>query len=506
MPQIDITTQTRDLADGDMTAIELPGGEHRVLVSNIQGTLHAIYGKCSHYGAPLDTGALDGHRVVCPWHHACFDARTGLQLEGPGIDSLPTYEIVARDGKQYLEVPDEISTTCHAPLADRDSDNTDTYIIVGGGPAGVYAAEGMRRGGYTGRIVLVSAEAELPYDRTQASKGYLKGDADDEGMPLKPRSFYQDLGVDLHLGTRATSLDPEARTLTLDSGDTMSYTKILLATGSTARELPVPGGDLEGVQTLRTWSDARQLRRLAKDAGRVVVIGASFIGLEAAQALQAHGCEVTVVAPEALPFAGLFGEDVAEYVAGLHRDAGIALRLPDEAVAIDGSDGRATAVQLKSGDTLPADLVVVGIGVQPATEWLPEQVVGDAGRISVDEQMRHSDTLYAAGDIASFPYRGEQIHIEHWKVAADHGRTAGCAMAGDTDAHYDAAPYFWTAQQGTNLRYLGHAKDATADRSETHGSVPKAAFYREWYEAEQVAAILGVGKDKEMAAMHSRLQ
>lgn len=497
MRELDITTQIADLQPGDMTAIELED-KHQVLVTNLQGNFHAIYGKCSHYGAPLQKGALDHERVVCPWHQACFSVRTGEQLEGPGMDSLPAYTIVERDGKQILQLPDTLAATCSAHLTQREGNVNETYVIVGAGPAGTYAAEGMRRARFRGRIVLLSGEDHLPYDRTKASKAYLQGNADDDGMPLQPQSFFEENDIELRTGVRATELDRDARTVKLNNGETISYEKILIASGSTAHQLPVMGADLDGVFTLRTWPDAKQLRERAKAAKNVVVIGASFIGLEAAQALQKHGPQVAVVAPEEVPFAKVFGEEIGKHIAQLHRDAGIDLRLESRVARLHGKDGKVNAVELENGDRLPAELVVVGIGVKPNTQWLPDDLTTERGTLEVNERLQMDEHLYAAGDVAKFPWNGTHVHIEHWKVAADQGRIAGRAMAGDHAARYTSEPYFWTAQQGKNFRYAGHAEEW--EKVEIEGEVTANDFLARYYEGGEVVALLGVGRDQEVAA------
>ena len=487
------------MRNGQMRNIELED-DHQVLISRIDDNWFAIYGKCSHYGAPLAKGALSNHRVVCPWHHACFDARTGTQLEGPGVESLPNYEVVERDDKIILHLPDTDSmrTTCPAHLHKHEEGNDATYVIVGGGAAALYAAEGMRRARFRGHIVMIAGEDAPPYDRTRASKSYLEGKADDDKMPLLPEEFYQTYDIELRRGISATALDPEAQTLTLNNHETLRYDKVLIATGSTPRNLPVSGADLDGVFTLRTWSDSKTIRERAKTVKNVVVIGASFIGLEAAQALQKHDCTVTVVAPEDIPFSGVFGEEVGRHIANLHQKAGVTLRLSEKVDSIVGKNGSVSGVRLQSGEELPAELVIVGIGVQPATDWLPDELTDDRGGIEVDDQLCYSPSIYAAGDVARFPLRKNKVRIEHWKVAADQGRVAGRIMAGDSTT-YDAIPYFWTAQQGTNFRYVGHAEDW--DSVYIDGEVSNNDFLAYYGSNDEVLAVLGVGRDAAVAAI-----
>lgn len=496
MKKRDISADIADMQNGQMRTVEIED-KHQVLISKIDGELFAIYGKCSHYGAPLSKGAMSGNRVVCPWHHACFDAKTGIQIEGPGVESLPAYEISQADGKTYLHLPDTIETTCPAHLSKKENGADEIYIIVGGGAAGLYAAEGMRRADFAGKIVMLTKEDALPYDRTKASKAYLQGAAGDDGMPLLQTDFYEKYDIDLRQNAEVKSLAADAKTVTLADGKTLKYDKILVAVGGTPRRLEVQGADLPGVHTLRTWADSKVIREAAKSAKNAVVIGGSFIGLEAAQALQKHGCAVTVVTPEAIPFAKIFGEEIGKHILKLHKDAGVEFRLQDKAAAILGED-KVKSVKLNSGEMLSADLVVIGIGVTPATDWLPDNLRDEKGAVETDENLRVANDIYAAGDVAKFPLHGKKVRIEHWKVACDQGRCVGQIMAGAA-VGYHAVPFFWSAQQGKNFRYVGHAENF--DEVYIDGEVSANNFLAYYAEGGEILAVLGVGRDPEVAAL-----
>ena len=491
----DISAEVKGMQNGEMCTVAVEDN-HQILISKIDGELFAIYGKCSHYGAPLHTGAMQNARVVCPWHHACFDARTGTQIEGPGVESLPVYEVSIEAGKTFLHLPENIKSTCPAGLSEKNTEDK-TYIIVGGGAAALYAAEGMRRAHFAGKIIMLTKENTLPYDRTKASKAYLQGNADDAGMPLLSEDFFAKYKIDLWKNSEVVTLDPENRKVILSDERELHYDKILIASGSKPRHLEIQGADLAGVVTLRTWADSKKIREAAKNATDAVVIGGSFIGLEVAQALQKHGCSVTVVTPEEIPFAKIFGEEIGRHIVKLHEAAGVDFRLQDKAAAILGKE-KVTGVKLNSGETLSADLVVVGIGVTPATDWLPENLKDEKGAVETDNKFSVSANIYAAGDVAKFPYNNKKVRIEHWKVACDQGRAVGQIMAGE-EINYRTVPFFWTAQQGKNFRYVGHAEDF--DEVYIDGEISANNFLAYYAAKGKILAVLGVGRDKEVAVL-----
>ncbi len=495
---------------GDLPANEMREmsveGKTFLLVHHEDGTFYALSAKCTHYGAPLAKGYLRGDRLTCPWHHACFDVTSGRHLETPGQDGLYSFPLRMEGKSIYVDLPEgELPGRMTNPSSLALNGNEDIFIIVGGGPAGAHAAEGMREAGFTGKIKLISAEDKLPYDRTQVSKQFLTGDKPADQLPLRDRSFYQKHDVELILGQAVTVIDRDKRTLTTEDGRSFPYTKLLLCPGSTPNRLKMDGADADNVRTLRRADDAAGLRADIKKGSKVVIIGASFIGMETAQGLKKLGAEVTVVARDMVPFAGPFGEEIGRSILKDHEEAGIQFELETEADRLETDNGRVTTVHLKNGKSLAADLLVLGIGVHPATGFLSDHFsLEKDGGIKVNGLLAVPETdgrIFAAGDIAHYPYRKQHVRIEHWKVAGQQGRVAGMNMAG-AGMNYRSVPFFWTAQQGTNYRYVGHAEKY--DRMDIEGSVAEKKYIAHYYQNDKLVAALGVGMDYRMAELDER--
>lgn len=438
------------ITDGAM----LQGHAHGepVLLVRRADELFAIGAVCTHYGAPLADGLLVDDTVRCPWHHACFSLRTGAALRAPALDAVACWRVEQRDGSVYVR--EKLMPVEPKPLPAM-AGTPQSIVIVGGGAAGHAAAETLRLEGYTGSITLLSADPSGPCDRPNLSKGFLAGTASAESNPLRPPTFYQAHRIDLKLDAPVATLDARGRHLQLANGGRVSFDALLLATGAEPMRLDVPGANLPHVHYLRTLADSRTLVARALTAKRAVVIGASFIGLEVAASLRARNVEVHVVAPDSVPMEKILGPDVGNFIRGLHERHGVTFHLGTTAVSIDTQ-----GVQLKSGENLPADLVVIGIGVRPMI-GLAEQagLLIDRG-IIVNSYLETSvPGIFAAGDIARWPDRltGERIRVEHWVVAERQGQTAARNMLGRRE-WFDAVPFFWTEQYDFGLAYVGHAE------------------------------------------------
>jgi NADPH-dependent 2,4-dienoyl-CoA reductase/sulfur reductase-like enzyme len=328
-------------------------------------------------------------------------------------------------------------------------------VIVGGGAAGFAAAEMLRRQDYRGSIVMLSNEAAPPLDRPNLSKDYLAGSAPEDWLPLRPDGFYADASIDLRLGTEVASIDTKVRAVVLASGEAIPYDRLLLATGAEPVRLPIPGVDQPHVHVLRSLTDCRAIIASATGARRAIVIGASFIGLEAAAALRAKNIEVHVVGLEQRPMERVLGPAMGDFVRALHEEHGVIFHLGDTVTSIDGK--RAT---LKSGGALEADVVVVGVGVRPRLALAEKAGLAIDRGITVDAYLETSiPGIYAAGDIARWPdtHSGDAIRVEHWVVAERQGQTAARNMLGQREV-FDAVPFFWSQHYDVPINYVGHAE------------------------------------------------
>jgi NADPH-dependent 2,4-dienoyl-CoA reductase/sulfur reductase-like enzyme/nitrite reductase/ring-hydroxylating ferredoxin subunit len=446
------------IADGSMLTGHARG--ESVLLVRRGDEFFAIGAVCTHYGAPLADGLLVGDTVRCPWHHACFSLRTGEALRAPALDPVSCWHVEQRDGAVYVGTKVEAAAP---PSLRARTGMPESVVIVGGGAAGNAAAEMLRRLGYSGRITMLSADSSAPCDRPNLSKGYLSGVAASESMPLRPATFYQEHRIELKLDARVATIDTAGRYVQLVDGTRHAYDALLLATGAEPVRLEVPGANLPHVHYLRTFADGRALVAIALTSKRAVVIGASFIGLEVAASLRARNIAVDVVAPDTVPMLKILGEEVGTFIRRLHERHGVTFHLGTTATSID--DGHVT---LQNGERLPADLVVVGIGVRPAIALAEQAGLAIDRGVAVDEYLETNiPGIFAVGDIARWPDRrtGERIRVEHWVVAERQGQTAARNVLGGRE-RFDAVPFFWTDQYDFSLAYVGHAErwdEATLD-------------------------------------------
>jgi NADPH-dependent 2,4-dienoyl-CoA reductase/sulfur reductase-like enzyme/nitrite reductase/ring-hydroxylating ferredoxin subunit len=445
-----------DLTQG--VAADFPGdmllghvGDQEVVLARTGAGIRAIDAHCSHYHGPLAEGLVVGETIRCPWHHACFDLRTGEATRAPALNALSVWQVDHEGDRIFVRRKREQPVA----TAKRSVDAPGRIVIVGGGAAGFAAAEMLRRQEFSGDIVMLSDDAAAPVDRPNLSKDYLAGSAPEDWVPLRPDVFYADANIDLRLGTSVASIDTQARNVVLADGGAVTYDRLLLATGAEPVRLPIPGADQPHVHTLRSLADCRAIIENAKGAASAVVIGASFIGLEVAAALRVRDIEVHVVAPEARPMERILGAEMGDFVRKLHEEHGVIFQLGDTVAAIEGH-----SATLKSGGSLKADLVVVGVGVRPRLA-LAEQARLKLDRgVVVDGYLETSiPGIYAAGDIARWrdPHSGENIRVEHWVVAERQGQAAAHNMLGQRQ-EYDVVPFFWSQHYDVPINYVGHAE------------------------------------------------
>jgi NADPH-dependent 2,4-dienoyl-CoA reductase/sulfur reductase-like enzyme/nitrite reductase/ring-hydroxylating ferredoxin subunit len=441
-----------DLADGAMLVGQV--GDEAVLLARRGREIFAIGATCTHYGGPLGEGLVVEDTVRCPWHHACFSLRTGEALAAPALNATSCWRTERCDGRIF--VGDRISEARRQmPPKPRPTDGPrGRMVIIGGGAGGYAAAEMLRREGYAGGVTIISDDAAAPYDRPNLSKDYLAGTAPEEWIPLRPPEFYVENGIELRLGTAVTAIDVAGRRAILGGGEQLGFDKLLLATGAEPIRLQVPGADLPHVRTLRSLADSRDLIARARKGSHAVVVGASFIGLEAAAALRHREVEVHVVAPEARPMERVLGPQLGDFVRQLHESHGVEFHLGHTVAAIEA--GR---VRLDDGASIDADFIVVGIGVRPRIHLAQQAGLAIDRGVLVDEYLETSvPGIFAAGDIARWPdeYSGERLRIEHWVVAERQGQTAARNMLGRRERHA-AVPFFWSQHYDVSIDYVGHA-------------------------------------------------
>lgn len=437
-----------DLVDGKLLGYV---GKEQVLLVHNGSELFAIGAHCSHYHASLAEGIIVEQSVRCPWHHACFDLRSGEAVRAPALDPIECWEAEQVNGKIYVRA--------RRPQVKRwtntISDPPEKIVIVGGGAAGFAAAEMLRRRGFEGSIVMLSQDMTAPVDRPNLSKDYLAGTAPEEWVWLRPDSFYAENGIELRLNAEVTGFDPRSREVMIAGANNLAYDRLLLATGAEPIRLAIPGSDQFQIHTLRSLADCRAIIQSANDARRALVIGASFIGLEVAAALRARDIEVHVVAPEQRPMERVLGPQMGDFVREFHEKHGIVFHLGDTVATIDGR-----RASFESGATLEADLVVVGAGVRPRVALAERSgLITDRG-VLVDPYLETSAPgVYAAGDIARWPdpHSGENIRVEHWVVAERQGQTAACNMLGQ-GKRFEAVPFFWSQHYDVPINYVGHAE------------------------------------------------
>jgi len=482
------------IPDGGMVGGHV--GDESVLVARRGEKFFAIGATCSHYSGPLAEGLIVGDTVHCPWHHARFSLETGEAVGAPAFNPMSCWRVEQRDGKVFVR------EKAKPPARLRGGgDHPQRIVIVGGGAAGFAAAEMLRREGFAGSLTMLSSDDAPPYDRPNCSKDYLAGNAPEEWMPLRPPEWYGEQKIDLKLRTEVTAIDPKAREVTLASGASLPFDRLLLATGAEPVRLDIPGAQSTHVHVLRSLSDSRAIIAGAEKAKRAVVIGASFIGLEVAAALRAREIEVHVVAPERAPLERVLGAEYAAFIRALHEEHGVNFHLEDTATAIE-----AKSVRLKGGATLAADLVVVGVGVRPRVALAERAGLKTDRGVVVNEYLETSAPgIFAAGDIARWPdpHTGEMLRIEHWVVAERQGQAAARNMLG-AKRRFAEAPFFWSQHYDVPIAYTGHAEKW--DVLDVEGDIKGRDCLVRYRRGEKVLAVASIYRDVENLAHEAAME
>ncbi|KAI1908129.1 Apoptosis-inducing factor 1 [Ophidiomyces ophidiicola] len=476
--------ESLDLKNGEKKEVGIEDlGDTKLLLVKLDGQVHALTPNCTHYGAPLVKGVLtpDG-RITCPWHGACFNVTTGDIEDAPAPNALEKFEVFEKDSAVYVKADAEsLKRYRREPISQCSVVGDQKVVIIGGGSAAFGTVEVLRDQGFKGKITIISRESNPPLDRTKLSKALIP---DPNKILLRPAQWYSSVGIDL-LFDNATAVDFEKKVVSAESGKSFPYTKLVLATGGVPRRLPVPGiKDLGNVFVLRFSTDVQQILEAVGDKNKnIVVIGSSFIGMEVGNCLSKDN-KVTIVGMESAPLERVMGKDVGQIFRKLLEKQGVTFHMStslDKATPAENDSSKVGAVHLKDGTVLPADLVILGVGVAPATEFLQGNAavtLEQDGSLKTDESFAVNGLkdVYAVGDIATYPYRGPgagqggktHVRIEHWDVAQNAGRSVGFTLANalaSPPKDFRPKPFipiFWSAL-GQQLRYCGNTMNGWDD-------------------------------------------
>jgi NADPH-dependent 2,4-dienoyl-CoA reductase/sulfur reductase-like enzyme/nitrite reductase/ring-hydroxylating ferredoxin subunit len=473
------------LRDGEMLLGHV--GDDDVLLARSGNEIFAVGAHCTHYHGPLSEGLLVDQTVRCPWHHACFNLKTGEALRAPALDPIACWR-VERQGDR-VTVREKITTSSARPTP---LTSPSSVVIVGGGAAGLAAADMLRREGYDGPITIISADDSPPPDRPNLSKDYLAGTAQEDWIPLRPPEFYTDNRIELLLNSRVSSIDVARREVLIENGSRRAFGALLIATGAEPIHLPIPGADAPHVHYLRSFADSKAIIQKTQQAKKVVVAGGSFIGLEVAASLRTRGIAVDVVAPERVPLERVMGTELGRFIQTLHESHGVVFHLGETVKSIDGR-----RVATSGGSTLDADFVVMGVGVRPAIALAEQAGLAVDRGIVVNEYLETSAPgIFAAGDVARWPDRhtGERVRIEHWVVAERQGQTAARNILGRREV-FDSVPFFWSQHYDIPINYVGHAE--RWDEVRVDGSPDAHDCTVSYLQASRRLAVATIYRDRE---------
>ncbi|KAL2133659.1 hypothetical protein VTI74DRAFT_1937 [Chaetomium olivicolor] len=498
------------LQPGEKHEVEVEGLDAKVLLLNAGGMVQAVGPRCTHYGAPLVKGVLGTNgKLTCPWHGACFNAKTGDVEDAPALNALPVFKATERDGAVYITGDAEtIKQGNRKPNFKCSVTGGDKVLVVGGGSGALGVIEGLRGGGYQGAITLISNEGYLPIDRPKLSKALM---TDLAKLQWRDEAWFKAGNVEV-VNDEVIGVDFDTKTATTRSGGKFAYTKLVLSTGGTPRLLPLQGfKDMGNIFTLRNVRDAKRIVEAIGEKGKkIVIIGSSFIGMEIAVATS-NGNDVTVVGMEKAPLERVLGEKVGNIIRKGVEAKGVKFYMSagvEKAKPSASNPSNVGSVHLKDGTELEADLVILGVGVAPATEYLKEN---SAVRLESDGSLKVDETfwvlglkdVYAIGDIATHPYRGpggdgKFVRIEHWNVAQNSGRAVASHIVNPKRTPEYYTPVFWSAL-GSQLRYCGNTTASGWDDLVLQGDPDKGKWVAYYAKGDIVVAMASMGMDPAMA-------
>lgn len=458
----ELVCQETDLKDGEMRAVTV--GEAKVLLVRTRGQYTAIGSKCSHYGAPLIKGVLEGDRVRCPFHGACFNVKTGDIEDYPGLDSLPCYKVTVKNGQVYVTINRNtmMQTKRVKEMCSAATDFKHTVVLIGGGPASLVCAETLRQNDYKGRIIMITKDLLPPFDKPKLSKAM---NVDSNNILLRSYDFFQKFGIELWTQKEVVSVNTADKVVKLQDGSMEHYDQLLISTGCRARPLKCPGWDLNGVKVLQTYEDAKEIHTLSVGQ-KAVVVGTSFIGMEAASYLSDKAASVSVVGTSAYPYERSLGPEIGQMTLQMMEEQGVKFYMKSGVSEIRGHNGKVKEVVLRDGQVLEADVVILGIGVIPNTDFLQDSGVETDPRKAVTVNklmMTNVPDVFAAGDVVSFPLairEDQMVSIGHWQMSHTQGRVAALNML-NQKTEIKSVPFFWTVLLGKSIRYTGYNEGYT---------------------------------------------
>ncbi|XP_032388898.1 apoptosis-inducing factor 3 [Etheostoma spectabile] len=492
-----------DLQDGQMMEVEV--GQHSVLLTRSKGQYSAIGNQCTHYGAPLSKGVISGNTVRCPWHGACFNVHTGDLEEFPGIDCLPCHEVKIQNSKVYVSVNKK--TIRQEKRVKRMGaavpGDTNTVLLLGGGAASLICAETLRQENFGGRIIMVTKDDLLPYDKTRLSKVM---NVENDSILLRRMEFFQQYDIEVWLRKEAVSVDTDKKKVTFDDGLVESYDQLLISTGCRAKGLDVPGMKLKNVLMLETPEDARHIHKACLGCN-VVLVGTSFVGMEVASYLIDKSSSVTVIGSSELPYQNTLGREVGKVTMMMLSEKNVKFFMNDIVMEIKGVDGKVKEVVLKSGNVIQADVLIVGIGIKPNSEFLQGSKIQMDSKnfVTVDKYMRTNvPSVYCGGDLATFPLamaKNRLVNIGHWQMAQAHARIAALNMLGKP-TELSSVPFYWTVLLGKTIRYTGYGEGYTD--IVIKGKFEDMKFLVLYIKNEEVIAAASLNYDPAVSAVAER--